>query len=279
LRAATLGWTFPTSLPRLRAVLALLVRDYQIRTSYRLALVLGLFFGVLDLLLYYFISKTFEGATTAPLQGAPSYFAFALVGIAITVVIQAATTGQALRVRDEQLTGTLEALMAQPLSPTELATGLCGLPFLLATVRIAIYLIVAGVLLGLDFPHASWLGFVVVLLATGFAMSCIGVASGAIVLLIKRGQSLTGVIILGMSLLGGAFFPVSVLPDWLEVVGKIVPTRFAFDGLRSALYTGGGWTDDALILGAFSLVFLPVALWMFKQALLLTRRSGSLTQY
>ena len=279
MRAATLGSTFPASLPRPRAIAALLVRDYQIRASYRLALFLDLFFGVLDLILYYFISKTFEGASTASLQGAPSYFAFALVGIAITVVITAATTGLALRVREEQLTGTLEALMAQPLSPTELAIGLCALPFLFATSRVAIYLIVAGLLFGLSFPDASWPGFALMMVVTGCAMSGIGVAAGAVVLVVKRGQSLTSVIVFGMSLLGGAFFPISVLPDWLQAVGKVVPTRFAFDGLRAALYRGSGWEDDALALGLFSLIFLPIAVWLFKQALLAARRSGSLTQY
>jgi hypothetical protein len=117
-----------SSWPRPRAILALARRDLLIYASYRLIMTLDLWIGVLDVVVYYFISETFAGATTESLGAAPSYFAFALVGIAVTVVIQAASLGIATKVREEQLTGTLEALVAQPVTTTELATGLCGLP-------------------------------------------------------------------------------------------------------------------------------------------------------
>ena len=70
-----------------------------------------------------------------------------------------------------------------------------------------------------------------------------------------------------------------MLPCWLQVVGEVVPTKFAFDGLRAALYQGGGWEDDALALAAIAVVSLPVAMWLFGAALSYGRRSGTLVQY
>src|SRR5215218_10283001 len=136
--AAARTSTFATRRLRLSAVLALMRRDYLIRTSYRLVLVLDLFIGVLDVLIYYFISETFKGGVTASLGAAPSYFAFALVGIAVTAVVTATTSGIAAGVRDEQLTGTLEALVTQPVSAAEMAVGMCGMPFALATFRVGL---------------------------------------------------------------------------------------------------------------------------------------------
>jgi ABC-2 type transport system permease protein len=261
-----------------RRVAALVRRDWRIRTSYRAAFVLDFVIGVLDLAVYYYISKTFTGVKTS-LDGAPDYFAFALVGIAVTTVITAAATGLALRVREEQLTGTLEALLTQPMSATQLALGMCAFPFLFATVRVGTYLLVGALLLGLDLSHADPLGFFLMLAAIGGAMSSIGILSGAIVLVIKRGDKLAALALFGMGLVGGAFFPVSVLPSWLEAIGRVVPTRFAFDGLRSALYSGSGWSDDALVLAGFTLVCLPISLWLFSRALDWGRRRGSLSQY
>ncbi len=261
-----------------RRVAALVRRDWKIRTSYRAAFVLDFVLGVLDLAVYYFISKTFTGVT-GDLGGAPDYFAFALVGIAVTTVITAAATGLAMRVREEQLTGTLEALLTQPMSSTQLALGMCAFPFLFATVRVAMYLLVGALVLSLDLSHADPLGFVVMIAAIGGAMSSIGILSGALVLVIKRGDKLAGLALFGMGLVGGAFFPVSVLPSWLEPLGKVVPTRFAFDGLRSALYVGSDWADDALALAGFTIVCLPIALWLFSKALEWGRRRGSLSQY
>lgn len=259
--------------------MALLRRDLLIQVSYRLVLALDVFVGVLDVIVYYFISETFEGVTTASLGGAPSYFAFALVGIAVTVVIQAAAVGIGTTVREEQLTGTLEALVAQPLRTTELAAGLCGLPFFFSTLRVAIYLLLGALAFGLDLSDTSWIGFFVMLVTTAISMSTIGIGTAALVLVIKRGNALSSLVIFGMSLAGGAFFPVSVLPDWLEAVGKAVPPRFAFDGFRDALYQGSGWASDAVVLAAFSVVALPVAVWLFGRGLLYARRSGTLAQY
>lgn len=260
-------------------VLALLRRDVLIYTSYRLMLAFDVLIGAADVVVYYFISKTFEGTPTASLGSAPSYFAFALVGIAVTVVIQAAAVGIGTKVREEQLTGTLEALVAQPLGVTQMAAGLCGLPFVISSLRVAIYLIIGALAFGLDLSHTSWPGFFVMLFATAVSMSTIGIGTAALVLVAKRANALSSLVIFAMSLVGGAFFPVSVLPDWLEAIGKVVPPRFAFDGFRAALYEGSGWETDALVLLAFSVVALPAAVFLFARGMLHARRAGTLAQY
>jgi len=276
--AAARASTSRTRRLKLSAIAALVRRDYQIRTSYRLALMLDFFIGALDVIVFYFISQTFNDGATASLGDAPSYFAFALVGIAVTAVIQATTAGIGVAVRDEQLTGTLEALVTQPLSVVEMAVGMCGMPFLLSTFRVALYLILGGAFFDVSFSEANWPGLVVLLIVTATAMSSIGIASAAAVMVIKRGQAIAGLLVFGMSLLGGAFFPVSVLPDWLQPLSDIVPTRFAFDGLRAALYGGEFW-GDALALVGFSVVGVPAAIWLFERALRHGRRAGSLAQY
>ena len=276
---ATSRSTFAPRLPRLRAIVALVRRDTLIRASYRLVLVLDLFIGLLDVIVYYFISQTFQGEATASLGSAPSYFAFALIGIAITTVVAATSSGISLAIREEQLTGTLEALVTQPVSTLEMAIGMCGLPFLLATFRVALYLVLGGLLLGADFSDTSWTGFVVVLTVTGTAMSAIGIVTAADVIVVKRGSSISAMIVFGMGFVSGAFFPVSVLPGWLEAIGKVMPTRFAFDGLRDALYTGSGWQTDAIVLLGMTLIAVPLSVWMFARAVYYGRRSGSLSQY
>jgi ABC-2 type transport system permease protein len=276
---ATTRSTFAPRLPRLRAVVALVRRDFLIRASYRAMLVLDLVIGLLDVVVYYFISQTFQGAATTSLGAAPSYFAFALVGIAITTVVSATSSGIAMRVREEQLTGTLEALVTQPVTTLEMAIGMCGLPFFLATFRVALYLVVGGALGGVDLSATSWPGFIVVLTATGTAMSSIGIVTAAAVVVVKRGYTIAAVLIFGMGLVGGAFFPISVLPGWLQTIGEVVPPRFAFDGLRDALYTGSGWETDAIVLIGFTVITVPLAVLLFSRAMLYGRRSGSLSQY
>jgi ABC-2 type transport system permease protein len=254
-------------------------RDYLLTRSYRNTFLLEFLLGIINLLVYFYISRTFEDVNPGDLQGAPSYFDFAAVGIIVTTVIGATSTQLASRVRQEQLTGTLEALFVQPLTAAHVALGLAGLPFVFAMVRAAAYLTVAGLFLGLSASEANWIGAALMLAFTGAAMGALGIAAGALVLLIKRGELVTGMILFAMGFISGAVFPVSVLPDWIQPLGEIVPTRFAFDGLRAALFEGTGWYGDALALAGFAVVFVPLAIWLFAGALSWTKRRGSLAQY
>jgi ABC-2 type transport system permease protein len=265
-------------IPRLNRVLTLVRREYASRRTYRLAFLLDLLFGVANLLVYYFISRTLEVAADSNL-GVPSYFAYVLVGIAITNVIGAASTGLAYRIREEQFTGTLEALMVQPVTLTELSAGLAGYPFLFSMGRAAIYILVGGALLGIDFGTTDWVGFVVMLLVSALAFGALGIILGGVMLVVKRGEALVGLFTYALGILGGAFFPISTFPSWLEPIAKIVPTRFAFEGLRRAIFLGDHWARDALVLLVMSIVAFPFATYFFARAVEHTRRAGTLTHY
>jgi len=83
--------TSPRSPSLAEPLWALARRDYSVASSYRFAIGFDLFYGLIDLLVYFFIARTFKGASTAHLGGAPSYFAFVTVGIVITLVIMRIT--------------------------------------------------------------------------------------------------------------------------------------------------------------------------------------------
>ena len=254
-------------------------RDVLMIRSYRYPFVLDTFFGVLQLAVTYFISETFQETGAERLGGAPSYFAFAAIGIVIALVIEAATQGISSRVREGQLSGSLEALLVQPISTVQLCSGLVVFPFVFALARAVIYLAVAVVAMQLDLGKTDWLGFAAIFLLSAAAMAPLGIAAAALVMVYKRGEVLSGAVIFAMSLVSGAAFPVSVLPGALETIGSVMPLRFAFDGARDALFLGSGWVPDAIGLTAFAIVALPMSLWAFGRAVDAARRNGSLGQY
>ncbi len=267
------------ALTRTHVLRALVRRDWQILRSYRTSLVSDLVFGFLNLVAYYFISRTVRARVDANLQGAPTYFDFAAAGIALSVVLQAATVGVTRRIREEQLTGTLEMLVVQPIASAEIALGLAGFPFLFAVARALVYLLLAGLLLGLSLGATSWPGLVTALVAAGLSFSAIGVALAALVLVFKRAEVLGGALVFGMSLLGGAVFPTQVLPSWLAPLSYLVPTRYAFNAMRGALFGAVGWVGPSLVLLGFTVVALPLALALFSAAVRYNARRGALNQY
>lgn len=261
-----------------RAARALVKRDFSIARSYRASFILDIFFGIMNLVVFFYISRTVTLRAGA-LQDAPNYFAFASVGIALSVVMQSATTGLAARIREEQLTGTLEVLVMEPMSSTQLACGLTGFPFLFGVVRAGLYLGFAGAFLDLSLGRADVLGFVLVLAAAGVALSTVGIALGALVLVFKQGQALAIVVTFGFTLLSGALFPRTLLPGWIQAIGDVLPTSYALDGLRHALFQGSGWQGDFWALAVTAVVLIPLSIWFFSVLLGVVKRTGSLTQY
>jgi ABC-2 type transport system permease protein len=259
-------------------VRAFAARDFAIARSYRLPFILDAFFGVLQLAVYFFISRTLPEAGEK-LGGAPSYFAFAAVGLVVAIVVQAASEELAYQIRNQQLSGTLEVIVAQPLRVAELCSGLVAFPFVFALARAAVYLAIAAAWMELDVAQTSWVGLGAVFVVSAVALSALGLLAGALVIVLKRGEALASMAVFAMTLLGGSVFPVSTLPDWLEPLGKIVPLRFAYDGVRAALFRGEGWGVDVLVLLGFSVVMVPVAVWIFGRALRFAAHQGSLGQY
>ncbi len=263
---------------KLAPVGALASSDFLVQRSYRFALAYDLLWGLIDLVLYYFISRVVGRVPAADLGRAPSYFAFALAGLIMSLVVTSATSAIGERVRGEELTGTLEALCAQPVSSTELATGWAAFPLVFAAARVAVYMAVATVFLGLSADAIQWGGAVAVLCAASLSFLPLGILAAAATVVFKRGQNLVGIAIFAMTFAGGALFPLGVLPGWLEAIGKVLPTRFAFDGMRRALF-GGSWGPDAGILAAIGVVGIPIALRLFALAIERAKRDGTLAQY
>jgi ABC-2 type transport system permease protein len=277
LNAAASGSSF--RFPSRAVVSAIARRDFLVIRSYRLAFGLDVFFGVFDLAIYFFISRTFAGATSASLHGAPSYFAFAAVGLIVGAVIDATSVSVSSRLREEQLTGTLEALTAQPLTRLELSVGLVSFPFVFASLRAALYLLVASFWMDFDVSRTSWPGVAAMLVCAAFALAPLGIVAGAIVLVVKRGVLLVGMLMSAMAILGGAVFPIAVLPGWLEWAGRAVPFRFAYDGVRAALFQGRDWEMDALVLVAFGVASAPIALGLFALAFRQAKNAGTVSEY
>jgi ABC-2 type transport system permease protein len=263
---------------RLAPIAALASGDFMVQRSYRLAFVSDIVWGLIDLVLYYFISRVVGRVAAADLGNAPSYFAFAIGGLLMALVVTSATSSIAERVRQEEVAGTLEAVCAQPVRATELAAGWAAFPIVYAAARAAVYLLFAVVILDLATRRIDWLGFVVTLAAATISFLPLGILAAAAAIVFKRGQTIVAAVTFAMTFAGGAFFPLGVLPGWLEAIGKVMPTRFAFDGMRHALF-GGAWGLDAGVLAAIGLVGIPLSIYVFSSALEQAKRSGTLAQY
>ena len=177
------------------------------------------------------------GGSTELLGG--SYFGFVVIGLVLLPFLDASIYQVAAALRQEQMMGTLEAIVATPVSLASILAGSALWPFCFAFLQGLVYLAVA-VFLSVDLSKADWLaGGLVALFAVG-CFAWLGVLEAGLGLLIKRGNPLSWVLSTLSALVGGAFFPPSLLPDWLQWLSVLHPLSYATRGLRAALLEGTG---------------------------------------
>src|SRR5262249_28010905 len=188
----------------------------------------------------------------------------------------------AAQLRQEQLMGTLDALMTTPTSGATLQIGSIAYTLLFVPIRAAILIGAIAIGFGLDL-QLSGLGPALLLLVAfpPFPWG-VGLTSAAVVVTFRRGANSTGILLTMLGLISGAVFPIALLPPILQTIAEWNPFALAIDGVRGALIGGTGWgpAAEALIqLVPLSPASLVIGIVCFKAAIGRERRRGTLGQY
>lgn len=266
--------------PRWWSVLgAYMRRDWSISLSYRLPFAIGLVQSFLNLGFLLFLSRL-VGPRLSTASTGVSYFDFAVVGSTLLVVLSTTLVSMAQRLRSDQSSGTLEVLFTMPCRPalTVLASSTYQVAYAAVTGLVTLAIAVG---LGLRF-HLSALGGLVAFTAFVLALVlfvAVGVVMAAYVLVFKRGETLTGLAMTAISVVGGVYYPVGLLPHGLRAVANVLPFTWVVGVLRQSLLLGQVPGARVLELLASDLVALPVALLVFSLALRHSQRRGTLSQY
>ena len=268
-------------LAELRKVWAYVKKEFLIELSYRFAFVLYIFGIFTALATYFFIDRLFGRQMTPDLApfGA-SYFAYVLVGNAFFAYVGTAIGGVAGRVSAEQNWGTLEVLFGTPTRLWVVILAMTVWNTLYASAEVVIYFLVGGVGFGVDLSRINWGSLASVLGLAIVAFNSLGLFEAAWLLIFKRGAVLAWTVNGAGALLGGVFFPVTVLPTWLQHVSAWIPITHAIRGLQLAIYQGAPITQlagELWTLALFCVVLAPLGLLSWGWALRHARVEGSLS--
>jgi ABC-2 type transport system permease protein len=266
----------------LATLAAFLRRDWTIDTSYRATFALHFVSTLFLLALFFYLSRVIDEAEFAASQNLSSgYFGYAAVGLGLIQIVQASLSSFSRKLRDEQTTGTFEALMATPANPSLIILSSAVYDLLRATLDSLVLIAAAVVIFGLDIrADAGSIGVALVALVGCIGLfASLGVVVAALTVVFKRGTAFIALMTSGLALLGGVYFPIGVMPEPIEAVAKALPFTWGLDVLRASLL--GGDVDRAQLAGLFAsvVVLLPLALLGFRASLARARRTGTLAQY
>jgi ABC-2 type transport system permease protein len=270
-------------LEEVRKLPAFVRRDFLTAWSYRMAFFSDIVNLIGQGLLFYFVGLMVDESKLPSYGGAQvSYLEFAAVGMALSVFVQFGLQRVAAAVRAEQLMGTLESLLTSPTATPTIQVGSVAFDLVYLPLRLVLFLVSLAVAFGLAFQTSGILPAAAVLLAFLPFVWGLGVASAAMMLTFRRGAGVIGIGVVGMGLISGAYFPLSLLPGWLEATSAANPIAIAIDGMREALLGGAGWgavTGALALLAPLSVVSLALGVTAFRLALRRERRIGTVGQY
>jgi len=267
----------------LRKLLALLKRDFFVTSSYKLNFMMYWIHALATLLPFFFIARMFP-QTVSPylLPYGGDYFAFVLIGLGIRRYLSHALHSLAGAIGEEQGLGTLEALLVTPTSFKTIFFLLSLLSFIYATLNLLFYLFLGIVLFQVRFPVANLLGAFSVLLLTTTTFYAFGLFSASFILVFKKGSIIEPFLEGFSGFLGGVYFPVTLLPLWLQKASEFIPLTYVLRSLRLCLLKGVPLStlgEDLFILMLLSGILLPLGLWTFAKALRKAKQDGSLVHY
>lgn len=204
-----------------------------------------------------------SGANAAPV--AYNSYAHSFAGMGVQFILMAGID-MALGLLLMRRLGLWKRLRAAPLSRAQLLGSRIVASALISLIVFAVLYAVAIAGFGVR-VLGSPAGLVLVLVCFALLTASFGLLVAALGRTPEATRGLAILATLLMVMLGGAWVPAFIFPDWLQTLSFAVPTRWAVDALDAMTWRGQGFTaallPSAVMLG-FSAVFAGVAVWRFR---------------
>lgn len=263
--------------------LAFLKRDFLINSSYKLSFLFDSVSIFLSVITFFFISKIFGSNVSQYLTNyGGDYFPFVLIGIALYEYLSMAMNTFAQAIGQEQETGTLEAIL---LSPTKISTVLISgslWNFLFTSFNIFLYLLLGVLFFNFPTDKINIAATAIILFLTVTSFSALGIISASFILILKKGDPVNWLFSGISRFLGGVYFPIAILPLWVQKISYLLPITYSLHGIRMAILMGHSIKDiwlDIFALILFSIISLPLSVLCFKFAIRRAKKAGSLVYY
>jgi ABC-2 type transport system permease protein len=180
----------------------------------------------------------------------------------------------------ERWEGTIEYTFMAPLSRPVHLLGMGVFAIGYGVVRAVLLFGVVAAFFSLHLPDANYVAALVLLMIASISFIGIGMMTAVLPLISPEKGTQLGFVAQGVLLVvSGVYYPVSVLPGWMQAIATISPATYALRGCRAAILDGAGLTDlwteiwALLVIGAVS---VPLGLFIFRTGERYAKKHGKL---
>jgi ABC-2 type transport system permease protein len=202
------------------------------------------------------------------------------IGTAVWTFVSVVFDNVTETVTMERWEGTIEYTFMAPVSRLTHMLGTCLFALIHGIILTGLQLVVLSMFFHLDLANANWGAAIFILLLGSISLIGLGTVSAILPMLFtERGAQMAYIIRAVMLLVSGVYYPVSVLPNWLQAVAKVTPTTYMLDGLRGSIQSNASFAQllsDIWPLLACGVVLIPLGQYIFHLAERYAKRTGRL---
>ena len=180
----------------------------------------------------------------------------------------------------ERWEGTIEYTFMAPLSRPVHLIGMGLFAIAYGLVRATLIFAVVAAMFGLHMPDANFATALILLGIASISFIGIGMMTAVLPLISPEKGTQLGFMAQGIMLVvSGVYYPVSVLPQWMQWISTISPATYALRGIRAAILEGATPADvwgDIWPLILIGVVAIPLGLWVFRRGEQYAKRHGKL---
>lgn len=187
------------------------------------------------------------------------YFAPVVIGIYTFLFVFLLTTVSFLRERSQ---GTIERLLASPLTRAEVVVGYMLGFGLFAILQSSVILLFALLVLGIHYEGNLGIVFIVVIILAMGAVN-LGIFLSAFARNELQAVQFLPVVLVPQVLLSGIFWPIDEMPQYLQGLAYLMPLSYANTALRDVMIKGFSLSDSTVLLNLLALVAFAIAMVVF----------------
>lgn len=194
------------------------------------------------------------------------YFDFLLPGVVALAIMQMSVFSVAFVFADYKEKGILKRLLATPMKPYQFVTANVITRLLVAVVQ-AVILIAVGVLLFNAHLIGSFWAVMLFVFIGAIVFLGLGFTISGFAHTVEAVPAIANLVVFPMLFLGGTFFPVSTMPEWLQKIVNFMPLTHLTNPLREIMTRGtplSELTTDLYWLLGWALLLILAANFTFK---------------
>lgn len=161
---------------------------------------------------------------------------------------------------------TLQRLITMPVARWQVIGGKMLARFIMGMIQYGVAFVFGALVLGVSFG-SNFAALLLVMVAFVVCMTALAFLLATFVQSEMQASSVVTLMALTLAPLGGAWWPLEIVPEWMRVVGHISPVAWVMDGFSAIIYRNGGVADvivPVLVLLGAALVLFFFAVRRFR---------------